>query len=94
MRSDGGQLNGEYDSGGVSEGGGRSASSMRPTPRSIRVKVVGHFPNDSHPAIIYPVALTATAKPEASNYFAFMRSDVAKMIFEKYGFSFLIKPAS
>jgi molybdate transport system substrate-binding protein len=51
-----------------------------------RVKIVGHFPEDSHPAIIYPVALTATAKPEALNYIAFMRSNAAKMIFEKYGF--------
>jgi molybdate transport system substrate-binding protein len=59
-----------------------------------RVKIVGRFPSDSHPAIIYPVALTATARPEASNYFAFIRSDAAKRIFEKYGFSFLIKPAS
>ena len=30
------------------------------------VKVVGTFPADSHPAIIYPVAATTTAKPEAS----------------------------
>jgi molybdate transport system substrate-binding protein len=59
-----------------------------------RVKIVGHFPEDSHPAIIYPVALTATAKPEALNYIAFMRSNAAKMIFEKYGFTVLIKPTS
>ena len=30
------------------------------------VKIVGTFPADSHPAIIYPVAATATAKPEAA----------------------------
>ncbi len=29
------------------------------------VKIVGRFPADSHPPIVYPVALTATAKPEA-----------------------------
>ena len=29
------------------------------------VKVVGRFPANSHPPITYPVALTATAKPEA-----------------------------
>ena len=28
------------------------------------VKIVGTFPADSHPAIIYPVAATTTAKPE------------------------------
>jgi molybdate transport system substrate-binding protein len=59
-----------------------------------RVKFVGHFPEESHPAIIYPVALTATAKPEALNYVAFKHSNAAKMIFEKYGFTFLIKPTS
>ena len=30
------------------------------------VKIVGTFPADSHPPIIYPVAATTTAKPEAS----------------------------
>ena len=58
------------------------------------VKIVGHFPEDSHPPITYPVALTATAKPEAARYLAFMRSNAAKAIFETYGFTFLIKPTS
>jgi molybdate transport system substrate-binding protein len=59
-----------------------------------RVKIVGHFPKDSHPPIVYPVALTVSARPEASKYIAFIRSQAAKTIFEKYGFSFLIKPTS
>ena len=58
------------------------------------VKIVGSFPADSHPAIIYPVAATTTAKAEASDYLAFLRSSAAKTIFEKYGFSFLIRPTS
>jgi molybdate transport system substrate-binding protein len=58
------------------------------------VKIVGAFPADSHPPIIYPVAATATAKPEADGYLAFLRSSAAKAIFEKYGFTFLIKPVS
>lgn len=59
------------------------------------VKIVGHFPEGSHPAITYPVALTATAKPEATRYLEFLRSNTAKTIFETYGFSFLAaKPAS
>ncbi len=59
------------------------------------VKIIAHFPEDSHPAIIYPVALTATAKPEAAKYLAFMRSNAAKAIFEKYGFTVLAaKPAT
>jgi molybdate transport system substrate-binding protein len=58
------------------------------------VKVVGAFPEDSHPPIIYPVAATTTAKPETNDYLAFLRSQAAKTIFEKYGFTVLIKPTS
>ncbi len=58
------------------------------------VKIVGTFPADSHPAIIYPVAATTTAKAEAAGYLDFLRSSAAKAIFEKYGFTFLIRPTS
>ncbi|NOJ39916.1 molybdate ABC transporter substrate-binding protein [Bradyrhizobium australiense] len=58
------------------------------------VKVVGTFPADSHPAIIYPVAATTTAKPQALNYLAFLRSTAAKTIFDKYGFKFLVSPST
>jgi len=58
------------------------------------VKIVGTFPADSHPAIIYPVAATTTAKPEASDYLAFLRSTAAKTILEKYGFKFLVSPST
>jgi len=58
------------------------------------VKIVGTFPADSHPPIIYPVAATATAKPEATEYLAFLRSALAKTTLEKYGFTFLIRPTS
>jgi molybdate transport system substrate-binding protein len=58
------------------------------------VKIVGTFPADSHPAIIYPVAATTTAKPEATDYIAFLRSSAAKAIFERYGFRFLVSPTT
>jgi molybdate transport system substrate-binding protein len=58
------------------------------------VKIVGSFPADSHPAVIYPVAATTTARVEAAGYLAFLRSSAAKTIFEKYGFTFLIRPTS
>jgi molybdate transport system substrate-binding protein len=58
------------------------------------VKVVGTFPADSHPAIIYPVAATSTAKPEAKAYLDYLRSSAAKAVLEKYGFNYLIKPTS
>jgi molybdate transport system substrate-binding protein len=53
------------------------------------VKIVGTFPADSHPPIVYPVALTPGAVPEAAAYLAFLRSPAAKAIFEAYGFTVL-----
>jgi len=58
------------------------------------VKIVGTFPVNSPPAIVYPVAATTTAKPQALDYLAFLRSAVAKSIFEKYGFRFLVSPTT
>src|SRR6266705_3136814 len=58
------------------------------------VKIVGTFPVDSHPAIVYPVAATTTAKAEAADYLAFLRSSAAKTILEKYGFKFLVSPTT
>jgi molybdate transport system substrate-binding protein len=58
------------------------------------VKIVGAFPPDTHPPIVYPVALTVNAKPEAAQYLSLLRSQTAKDVFEKYGFTFLIKPTS
>ena len=60
----------------------------------VKVKVVGVFPDDSHDPIIYPVAATPAAKPEATAYLAFLRSQTAKTIFEAYGFAVLMKPTS
>jgi molybdate transport system substrate-binding protein len=57
-------------------------------------KIVGAFPADAHPPIVYPVALTVNAKPEAAQYLAFLRSQAAKAVFETYGFTFLVRPTS
>jgi len=60
-----------------------------------KVKVVGVFPDDSYPPVTYPVAQTTDSKNAgAARYHAFLRSPAAKVIFEKYGFSYLIKPVS
>jgi molybdate transport system substrate-binding protein len=56
------------------------------------VKVIGVFPDNSNDPIIYPVALTADAKPDAAQYLSFLCSQTAKSIFESYGFNFLVKP--
>lgn len=58
------------------------------------VKVIGVFPADSHPAIVYPVAATVTTKPDATAYLTFLRGAAAKAIFEQYGFTFLPRPTS
>ena len=58
------------------------------------VKIVGTFPADSHPPIVYPVAATATAKAQAAAYLDFLRSSAAKAVLEKYGFVYLIRPTS
>jgi molybdate transport system substrate-binding protein len=58
------------------------------------VKIVGAFPADSHPAIVYPVAATVSAKPETATYLNFLRSGTAKAVFEQYGFTFLVRPTS
>ena len=59
------------------------------------VKIIGVFPESSHPPIIYPVAETADTKnSQVARYLSFLRSNAAKAIFEKYGFSFIIKPVS
>ncbi len=55
------------------------------------VKIVGTFPPNSHPPVIYPVALTATAKTEAKAYLDLLRSATAQVYFEHYGFTYLVK---
>jgi molybdate transport system substrate-binding protein len=60
-----------------------------------KVKIVGVFPDGSHPAVTYPVAATAASKNAATpRYLAFLRSKDAKAIFEKYGFSVLVTPTT
>jgi molybdate transport system substrate-binding protein len=60
-----------------------------------KVKIVGVFPESSHPPITYPVAAIAASKnPQVTRYLQFLQTPVAKAIFEKYGFSFLIEPVS
>jgi molybdate transport system substrate-binding protein len=56
-----------------------------------QVKIVGTFPADSHPPIIYPAAATKDAKPEAAKYLTFLRSGTALVMFERYGFAYLVK---
>jgi molybdate transport system substrate-binding protein len=55
----------------------------------VNVRVVDTFPADSHPPILCPAALTASAKPAARDLFAFLVSPAAKRFYEEQGFAFV-----
>ena len=58
-----------------------------------RVKIVGVFPDDGHPPIIYPAALTSSSKnPSAARLLDFLGSPAAKPIFKKEGFTVFSHP--
>jgi molybdate transport system substrate-binding protein len=55
------------------------------------VKIVGTFPENSHPPIIYPIALTTdSTNPDAQAFFNYLRSAAARPAFERQGFSVLV----
>ncbi len=55
-----------------------------------KVKVVATFPADSHPPIVYPVALLASStNPDARDFLKYLESDAAKPAFTKQGFTIL-----
>jgi molybdate transport system substrate-binding protein len=57
------------------------------------VKVIGTFPADSHPPIVYPVALLASStNPDAKAFLDYIESDAARPAFTKQGFT-IVKPA-
>jgi molybdate transport system substrate-binding protein len=54
------------------------------------VEIAGVFPEDTHPPIIYPIALTAGSKnPDATKFLAFLESPAARPAFQKQGFAVL-----
>ncbi|PWE53975.1 molybdate ABC transporter substrate-binding protein [Metarhizobium album] len=54
------------------------------------VAIVGTFPEDSHPPIIYPVAVLAESKSAAAAaYLDFLKSDKAAPFFTEQGFTIL-----
>ncbi|MGD9919899.1 MAG: molybdate ABC transporter substrate-binding protein [Pseudorhodoplanes sp.] len=59
------------------------------------VRIIGTFPDGSHPPVTYPVAATTNAKPEVAGYLAFLRGKTARDMFEKYGFTMLaVRPST
>jgi molybdate transport system substrate-binding protein len=53
------------------------------------VRIVGTFPENSHAPIVYPVALTKDAKPQAKDFLGYLSSAQARAIFAKDGFVIL-----
>ncbi len=60
-----------------------------------KVKILAVFPEDSHPPIVYPVAVTAEAKsPDAAAFLKFLQSAEARRLFEAQGFTVLTPVAT
>lgn len=57
-----------------------------------KVRIVGLFPDNSHPPIVYPAAVVAASRNgAAAGYLAFLRSPPAAAIFRRYGFIVLAR---
>ena len=60
-----------------------------------KVKVVGTFPQESHPPVIYPVAVIAASKNAGATAFvAYLQSAKAQAIFKDQGFTILVPAAN
>jgi molybdate transport system substrate-binding protein len=51
------------------------------------VRVVDIFPESTHKAIIYPVAMTSAASAAAAKFISFIRGPAGDMAFRRYGFT-------
>jgi molybdate transport system substrate-binding protein len=51
-----------------------------------KVRVVGLFPENTHPPIIYPIAVTAAGSAAAPGFLNWLNRPEARAIFKKYGF--------
>jgi molybdate transport system substrate-binding protein len=54
-----------------------------------KVRIVAAFPADSHPRIVYPIALTAKAGPAAAAFLDYLKSAKAAPFFKAQGFTVL-----
>jgi molybdate transport system substrate-binding protein len=59
------------------------------------VKIIGTFPEDSHPPIVYPVAALASSKnTKAEDFLRYLAGPEARAVFEKNGFIVLARRSS
>jgi len=54
---------------------------------SEKVEIVAILPDASHDPILYPLAMVKNASPQALGFYDYLRSDNAKKIFSKFGFT-------
>jgi molybdate transport system substrate-binding protein len=52
-----------------------------------RVRVVDIFPDNSHLPILYPIALTRAAKPDAAKFVSYLSGPAGGVAFKAYGFA-------
>jgi molybdate transport system substrate-binding protein len=57
------------------------------------VRVVGMFPEATHPPILYPAALTAEARPGAAAFLQYLEGNTARAVFTGAGFALRAAPA-
>ncbi len=53
------------------------------------VRIVATFPANTLPPIVYPMALTRTAQPDAAAFAEYLRGPAARKLFEAQGFTVL-----
>jgi molybdate transport system substrate-binding protein len=59
------------------------------------VKVIGTFPADSHPEIVYPLGIVATSKnADAAEFVTYLQGAKARGIFKDQGFTILVPAAN
>jgi molybdate transport system substrate-binding protein len=51
------------------------------------VQIIDEFPADSHKSIVYPAALTISAKADAAKFLAYLRGPAGDITFKHYGFT-------
>lgn len=81
---------GECDAGIVYE----TDAKLLNTKLSNKVEIIATLPDESHEPIVYPLALVKGAKPEAKGFYEYLKSEKAKAIFIKYGFTPINKASS
>lgn len=54
---------------------------------SHKVMIVANFPDASHPPIVYPMAMTATARPSAQGFYRYLLSPRGQAVLARFGFT-------